>query len=207
MEKVTNVKPPPILRELPDELVGERVILRPRRPGEGAVAWEAIEEAREQIGPWLPWVEKQRGPEDSEASARRGWAKWVLREDLAVGVWERASGRFLGGSGLHRMDWSVPAFEIGYWLRALAWGHGYISETVRLLCGLAFEELGANRVEIRCDERNARSIAVPRRLGFIQEAALRNHCRDGRGELRDALIFAMTPEDYAQAKAGWGPKE
>lgn len=196
--------PPPILRDLPDELFGPRVRVRPLRPGDGAAVWEAVEESREQIGPWLPWVEKTLGPDDSEAAARRGAARWQTREDLMVGVWERATGRYLGGSGLHRIDWGVPAFEIGYWLRTSAWGQGYASETVRVLCRFAFETLGANRVEIRCDGRNERSLAVPRRLGFVQEAALRNDCRDGRGELRDTLIFAMTPDDYANARDEWG---
>lgn len=95
---------PPILRELPDELVGERVLVRPLRTGDGAAVWEAVEESREQISRWLPWVEKTLGPDDSEAAARRGAARWQAREDLMVGVWERATGRYLGGSGLHRID-------------------------------------------------------------------------------------------------------
>ena len=198
-----DAPPPLILRDLPDELLSERVLIRPPRPGDGATVWEAVEESREQIAPWLPWVEKTLGPDDCEAAARRGAARWQTREDLMVSVWERATGRYLGGSGLHRIDWGVPAFEIGYWLRTSAWGQGYVSETVRVLCRFAFETLGANRVEIRCDGRNERSLAVPRRLGFVQEATLRNHCRDGRGELRDTLIFALMPDDYALAKAEW----
>ncbi len=134
---------------------------------------------------------------------RRGAARWLLREDLMVTLWDRKTGRCLGGSGLHRIDWTVPAFEIGYWLRTSAWGQGYITETVQTLCRFAFETLGANRVEIRCDPRNTRSAAVPIRLGFVQEALLRNDVRDGAGELRDTLIFALTPSDYAQAKALW----
>ena len=165
--------------------------------------WEAVEESREQIGAWLPWVKKTLSLEDSEATARRGAARWQTREELMVFVWEKATNRYLGGSGLHRINWDVPAFEIGYWLRTSAWGKGYVSETVCVLCRFAFDALGANRVEIRCDGRNTRSIAVPRRLGFVQEATLRNHCRDERGELRDTLIFAMTPEDYERARPGW----
>ncbi len=193
---------PPILLDLPDELVGPRVLIRPLCPGDGPTVWEAVEESREQLVPWLPWVGKTLCEDDCEAAARRGVARWQTREDLMVSVWEKTTSRYLGGSGLHRIDWSVPAFEIGYWLRTSAWGQGYISETVRVLCRFAFETLGANRVEIRCDGRNGRSIAVPRRLGFMQEATLRNHCRDGAGELRDTLIFAMTPDDYA-AKSEW----
>lgn len=115
-----------------------------------------------------------------------------------VGIWQKQTGIYLGGSGLHRIRWEVPSFEIGYWLRASAWGQGYVTETVRLLCALAFETLGGQRVEIRCDARNARSAAVPLRCGFVREACLRNESRDGAGNLRDTLVFALTPEDYAQ---------
>lgn len=193
----------PVLRDLPDVLFGERILIRPLRPGDGEAIFEAVEEAREQIAPWLSWVEKTRTPSDSEEAAIRGAARWLLREDLMVGIWDRDTGRYLGGSGLHRVDWTVPAFEIGYWLRTSAWRQGYAAEAVEVLCRFAFENLEANRVEIRCDAKNVRSKAVPERLGFVEEALLRNNCRDGAGDLQDTLIFALTPDDYAQAKARW----
>lgn len=194
-----------ILQELPEELVGERVIVRPYRPGDGAALWEAIEESREHLRPWMPWVGEHKSPDDSEAYARRAQARWMLRDDLPVGFWERVTGRYLGGSGLHRIDWDVPSFEIGYWIRASAEGKGFVTEAVRLLCGLAFETLGANRVFIRCDSRNGRSAAVPRRLGFVHEATLRNDARSLSGDLRDTFSFSMTPEDYATLKARNSP--
>ena len=201
-----EILPKPILRDLPDTLTGPRVLLRPVRPGDGAAIYEAVEESRAEIGPWLPWVEKTQSAEDSEEYARQEAALWLTREELAVGIWDHATGWFLGGSGLIRIDWAVPAFEIGYWLRTSAWGQGYACETVQVLCQFAFGTLGANRVEIRLDPQNARSRAVPDRLGFVLEATLRNQVRDGAGELRDTLIFALTPDDYARAKMQWGNK-
>lgn len=198
-----TTNPTPILRDLPNELHGERVLIRPLRPGDGSAIFDAVEESREQIAPWLPWVAKTLAPSDSEEAVRRSMALWALREDLMVGIWDHATGRYLGGSGLHRMDWAVPSFEIGYWLRTSAWGRGYVTEAVGVLCRFAFETLGANRVEIFCDAKNTRSSAVPKRLGFRQEALLRNECRDGAGELRDTLVFALTPDDYASAKPNW----
>ena len=47
---------------------------------------------------------------------------------------------------------------------------------------------------IRCDARNTRSAAVAERLGFVREALLRNE-RDPHGELRDTLVFSLTPDD------------
>lgn len=189
----------PILRPLPDEISGERVLLRPPQPGDGPAIWEAVEETRAQLRLWLPWVDRTRSEDDCEASARRAYARWLTREDLGIGVWERGTGRFLGGSGLHRIRWEVPSFEIGYWLRASAQGQGFMTEAVAVLCRFAFHVLGANRVEIRCDARNLPSVAIPRRLGFVHEATLRNECRDAQGDLRDTLVLALTPSDYVKS--------
>jgi RimJ/RimL family protein N-acetyltransferase len=192
--------PNPILVDVPEELLGERVLLRPYRAGDGAALWEAVEESRDHILPWLPWGDTHKTPEDSETFARRNAGKWILREDLSLSIWDRFSGQFLGGTGLHRIDWAVPSFEIGYWLRKSAEGHGYMTEAVRLICRMTFETLKANRVFIRCASRNHRSAAVPRRLGFIHEGTLANRIRDTNGDLCDMMMFAMTPEQYEQVK-------
>jgi ribosomal-protein-serine acetyltransferase len=193
----------PILRELPDRLVGPRVIVRPYQPDDGAAVWEAIDESRTHLHPWLPWPAKHQTPEDTEAFVRRWQANWLLREDLAVGLWARDDGRYLGGSGLHRINWDVPSFEVGYWLRLGAEGFGYMTEAVTLLCGLAFDTLGAQRVFIRCATDNTRSAAIPRRLGFTREGILRNDSRDVDGRLYDMAVFALTPQEWIQ-QAGAG---
>lgn len=187
---------PPILHDLPDELCGPRVRLRPYRPGDGAAVFEAVAESRDSLRPWMPWADGHQSVDDSEAFARRAQAQWLTREDLPVGVWERATDRYLGGTGLHRIKWDVPSFEIGYWLRTSAQGSGFMTQSVVLLCRLAFETLGANRVFIKCSHTNAPSAAIPRRLGFVHEATLRNDGRTADGQLRDTLVFSLTPDDY-----------
>lgn len=194
---------PPILRDLPEEWIGPRIVLRPRGPGDAEAIWEAVEESREQARQWLPWVDQTISIEDCVASGRRGLANWITREDLGVCLYDRETGRYLGGSGLHRINWEIPAFEIGYWLRTSAQGYGYVTEAVQILAGFVFDNFDAQRVFIRCDSLNTRSAAVPRRLGFIQEATLRNECRDNDGELRDTLVFALTADDYKRVKPLW----
>jgi RimJ/RimL family protein N-acetyltransferase len=188
----------PILIDLPDEIPGERVLLRPYRPGDGAAVFEAVAESREHLRPWMPWVDSHRTVNDSEAFARRSAASWLGREDLPIAIWSPDGARLLGSSGLHVRSWDVPHLEVGYWLRRSAEGHGYVAETVRLLARLAFETLGANRLDLRCDARNQRSAAVARRLGFVHEATLRSNARDHFGALRDTLVFALTSQDYQE---------
>jgi len=89
----------------------------------------------------------------------------------------------------------VPRFEIGYWLRTRAEGHGYATEAVSALAKLCFEALAAERVEIRCDIQNERSAAVAERAGFTLEARLRRHRRNLHGALTDTLVYARLRED------------
>src|SRR5262249_27235381 len=94
-------------------------------------------------------------------------------------------------------DWSLRSFEVGYWLRDGAEGHGYAQEAVRELTRFALEELAANRVEIRCDPRNERSRRVAERLGFVYEGCLRNSRQDPEGRPRDTVVYGLIPGDVA----------
>ncbi len=107
--------------------------------------------------------------------------------------------RLLGAISLMPHQWAVPSFEIGYWLRSSAEGQGYMSEAVRLLVTYCFETLEAQRLLIRCDVRNARSRAIPERLGFTLEGTLRNDHRGTDGTLRDMQYWTMIPDEYARS--------
>lgn len=178
-----------------DELQGERVVVRPYRESDAQALFEAVAESREHIRPWLPFADDHQTIEESRDWIIHRQSEWLLREVLPLSIWEKATQRFLGGTALHPRDWEIRYFEIGYWLRASAPGRGYMTEAIGLLTEFAFTSLAANRVEIRCDERNKRSAAVAMRLGFKQEARLRNNEKAVDGSLRTTLIFALTPED------------
>jgi len=192
----------PLLLELPQELVGPRVIARAYRDGDAEAVAEAVAESRERLAAaGMPWVKEWDDPQQGPIYVRRCQAKWAARDDLAFGLWERATGTYLGGSGLHRIDWSVPNVEIGYWIRNRFEGRGFVTEAAALLAAFAFDALHAQRVRIRCDAANARSAAVPRRLGFAHEATLRNETRRADGVLRDTLEFGLTPDDFRTLRA------
>ncbi len=181
------------------ELRGERVVVRPYRESDAQDMFEAVGESREHVRPWLPFADKHQTVEETRDLLVHWIAKWLLREDFLVGVWGSTTGRYVGSSGLHPRKWEIGYFEIGYWLRATATGNGYMTEAVKLLTDYAFTHLAARRVEIRCDERNERSAAIPRRLGFVQEGRIRNNALNTKGELHTTLVFSLTPEDRVAA--------
>ena len=85
----------PILIELPDELVGPRVRLRPYVEADAPGIFEAVDESRTPLGEWMPWVKDYHSVDDALANTRRFRARWLLREDLIVGIFERDRGRSL----------------------------------------------------------------------------------------------------------------
>lgn len=186
----------PLLIELPEQLVGRRVIVRPWAEADTRPLWDAIDDSREHLEAWMPWVDRYHNPDDALAYTRRARAHWLTRDDLPVAVVERATGRIVGGSGLHKPDWRFRLFEIGYWLRADAEGRGYASETVQLLTRMAFNDLDANRVEIRIDTHNTRSCAVAERLGFVLEGTLRRKMWAPGGTPADMRVYALLPEEF-----------
>lgn len=185
----------PILLDFPDQFETERLILRPPKPGDGPAMNTAIHESLDALRPWLPWADPAPTVADSEEICRRKYAQWITREDLMLTLWRKHDGAFVGGSGMHRIDWRVPCVEIGYWCRTSMTGNGYITEAVEGITAFAFEHLHARRIEIRIDALNTASIAVAQRAGYAPEATLGNEARATDGTLRDTLIYARFAPD------------
>ena len=186
--------PDPVLIEVPEQIVTERLVLAAPRAGLGQALNAAVCESLENLKPWMPWAQTAPSIEASEAVLRHQLAMFVLRSDLVYQIYAKTAdgqaGRLLGGTGLHRLDWTVRRFEIGYWIRSSAEGQGFVSETVQALTRMAFETLHARRVEIRMDDDNLRSRAVAERCGFELEGVLRRDSLNPASEPRDTRVYA-----------------
>ncbi|HEY6284593.1 MAG TPA: GNAT family N-acetyltransferase [Ktedonobacteraceae bacterium] len=192
---MTHSLPYHTLIPLFEELRGERVLVRPYREGDAQALFEAMNESRDHLRPWMPFADEHQTVDESRHWIIQQMAHWLLRDDLALSIWEQSTGRYLGGTGLYPHDWEIGYFEIGYWLRTSAEGYGYVTEAVRLLTNFALDSLKANRLEICCDELNTRSAAIPKRLGYVLEGRLRNHLATSDGRLRTTLVFSLIPTD------------
>lgn len=181
----------PILHDFPDQIESERLLIRSPMPGDGALVRQAALESQAELKEWLPWAVDIPDEEEYEARVRQGRLRFLSREDLWLMLLLKETGAIIGGSGLHRINWDVPKFEIGYWLHTAYTGQGYMTEAVTAVEQFAFTVLGAKRVEIRMDARNERSVAVARRLNYQLEGVLRHESRHHlTNALRDTMIFA-----------------
>jgi RimJ/RimL family protein N-acetyltransferase len=184
----------PLLIDVPERIETDRLVLRPPRRGDGVLVNDAVRVSLAELGPWLPWAGTMPSVDESEMHCRRQQARFILREDFVLLVFLRGAdggeGELVGGTGLHRIDWSLRRFEIGYWRKTGCEGRGFLTEAVSAVARLAFDVLGARRVEIRMDDNNAPSWRLAERAGFTLEAILRFDAATPQGEPRSTRVYA-----------------
>ena len=184
----------PLLLNIPEQFESERLIIRAAMPGDGAAHLAALQESigdlRRYLG-FLPWVKVEPSFTVSEAYCREYRSKFIARQDLLFFLFAKEDGALVGNIGLHRIDWTIPKVEIGYWCRTSAQGKGLTLEAVRAMTDFAFTQLAAQRIEIRADAQNTASWRVAEKAGYTLEGTLRHASRDVvSGALCDLRVYA-----------------
>ncbi len=179
----------PLLLNIPEEFETARLLVRAPRAGDGREAHAAIVESAERLQVWIPWAKPSLPVEEAELRARQRRIDFLNRTELHFYMFLKGQDTLVGMSALHSIDWEVPRFEIGYWVRTRFEGQGYVTETVEGLTQYAFA-LGARRIEITVDTRNERSWRVAERAGYCLEGVLHNYERAGDGTLGDLRVYA-----------------
>jgi RimJ/RimL family protein N-acetyltransferase len=85
--------------------------------------------------------------------------------------------------------------EIGFIFHPDHHGHGYATETARLLLRLAFEEFGLHRVIGRLEPRNEASARLLEHVGMRREAHFVEN-EFVKGEWQSELVYALLEREW-----------
>jgi ribosomal-protein-serine acetyltransferase len=142
---------------------------------------------------WLPEWDVQKSLDDCKTVIKTSLEQLAANAGFLFGIWYK--GRLAGVVGAGRFDWENRSTMIGYWLGESYQGRGLMTGACRALVDYLFFELKFHRVEIRCASGNAKSCAVPKRLGFVKEGVLRQAQRfDDR--FLDIEVYGLLAEDW-----------
>lgn len=160
--------------------------------------FQLVDTNREHLREWLPWVDANKTPADTESfvnsairqrEAGKGPQYAVFHKDVMCGV-----------CGFHSFDVTNKIGGIGYWLSQAYSGRGITTLAVKALVEAGFREYGLNRIEIACATENAKSKAIPKRLGFTFEGILRER-EYLYGRYVDHVIYSMLASELLLNKA------
>jgi ribosomal-protein-serine acetyltransferase len=149
----------------------------------------------EHLARWLPWVEghtPERSLEFIRATRQSLGASAGMTTAVVV------DGAIAGVVGLHEISWMHRSTSAGYWLAEGHQGRGLVTAAVAAYVDHAFGTLGLHRFEIRAAVDNARSRAIPERLGFTQEGTLRGAERVG-GRMLDLVVYSRLAVDHPRS--------
>ena len=152
--------------------LNERHCLRQLALSDAAELFAVVDANRTHLRCWLPWLDRTKSVGDSRQFltdvAQQAEANHNIHAAILV------DGRIAGVVSYHRIDWQNRNTAIGYWLAAAHEGKGLVTASCQVLVDHAFAALNLHRLVIACATANARSRAIPPRLGFVHEGRHRD---------------------------------
>ena len=152
--------------------------------------FNTLNNEREYLREWLPFVDTTREVEDTG-----NYVRYVLQTaDKQFTIYY--NDQFVGLIGFKDTDADNKKIEIGYWLSQNAQGRGIMTQSVSKLVEYAFNEMGMNRIQIKVAVGNNKSRRIPEKLGFQMEGIERD------GELlvdnvfTDIAVYSLLRKEY-----------
>lgn len=98
------------------------------------------------------------------------------------------------------LDCSFPDKELYYLIGRDHWGNGYATEAASALLAYAFDMFGLDRVYAKADPRNAASLRVFEKLGYVFDRVLEGLTGD-HAECNGELVHILAKDRFAERRA------
>ena len=127
---------------------------------------------------------------------------WRTRAEFSPKAWTldfvvRHEGVVVGSQGVHTRDFLVTRTgETGSWLGRAYQGRGIGTLMRQAICATLFDHLGAEEITSAAFLDNPASLAVSRKLGYVDNGQIRRQRREGELAVTQQLI--LRPDDLVR---------
>ncbi len=175
-------------------LSNETLHLRPFRRDDAEIICEAVCESKGELGRWLSWCHPNYSIQDTIEFLSKREEAFQKDGEYAFAIIERATGRFVGATGINQIEKAALRANLGYWMRTSATRRGYAGQATVLVARWAFDSLGLERIEIVAAVGNQYSQRVALKVGATREGIARRRLRVHDFQ-HDAVVFSLVRED------------
>jgi ribosomal-protein-serine acetyltransferase len=151
--------------------LNDRHSLRQLAPGDVPHLFSVVNSNRAYLRRWLPWLDRTQSIDDTRQFVADVVQQASQNHNIHAAI--LFDGRIVGVASYHRIDWQNRSTAIGYWIDEAHQGQGLVTASCQVLVDHAFAALNLHRLAIACATANARSRAIPQRLGFTYEGRVR----------------------------------
>lgn len=178
-------------------LENDRARLQPLAPADRELLWPLAQDP--DIWTFMPKAGNERAHWDNYFD--QALAAKEDRQRYPFLILDQVSGQPAGTTSYGNFSLYDRRVEIGWsWLGSSFRGTGLNQACKFLLLSFAFEKMDMLRVELKTDQRNARSRAAIMALGAIEEGVLRSHMRMQDGGRRDTVYYSILAEEWPNVR-------
>lgn len=149
---------------------------------------ELAREDYEHLAKWLTWPPFVKSRDDFLRFVRQSLCDYADEKSMMCGILFR--GELVGNICFKSIDRTLKKVEIGYWLTSSHQGKGIITRACQKLIGIAFTEMGMEKIEMSVAENNFPSRAVCERLGMTLESIVTN-AESLNGQMVNHAIYGL----------------
>lgn len=173
------------------------IVLQKIRIKSAREIFECMDNSREFLREWLPFVDMTKTWKDTEKYIRSVHEGSDAHQNMGFEV--RYKDKIVGLIGLKDIDLVNNKSEIGYWLTRDATGKGIMTQSCKALLQYVFRELKMNKIWIRCAVENVRSCNIPKQLGFTFEGTERQG-EFLHGKYLDLKIYSLLKKEWEKVR-------
>jgi ribosomal-protein-serine acetyltransferase len=176
--------------------IDDHIELKPIDKSDAPYIFETIDNEREYLRKWLPFVDKTYSYSDSLYFVNSILSiPEEYREPIFSIYFDH---QFAGIIGFRGSDITNHKTEIGYWLSQKFQKKGIIIRSIPILLKHVFNPFtwDMNRVQIRCAVENYPSRAIPEKLGFQFEGIERAGELLVDHQFTDLAVYSILREEF-----------
>lgn len=173
--------------------INKELRLIPLRAESSGIIFKTIDNNREYLRQWMPFVDFTLREEDTKKFIDQTLKADSLKKDMIFEI--ICNTKFCGLVSLKEVDFANKKTELGYWLTMEKQGRGIMINSCRAIIHYAFNVLKLNRITIKCAVENEKSQQIPFRLKFEFEGTER------QGELLNGKFVDL--KVYSLLKKEW----
>jgi N-acetyltransferase len=153
--------------------------------------------AEQETDIWKYSLMRIASPDDLNEYLRLAQQAREQEKEYPFVVFDKRIGKYAGCTRFYDIQLNNSSLQLGYtWYGKAFQQTGLNRHCKFLLLQFAFEQCGFERVELRADARNERSIAAMKKIGCTVEGIFKSHMWLPDGSRRDSIVLSILKDEW-----------
>lgn len=146
---------------------------------------------------WKYFITEVSGKENLQRFISFALYERRQKRQYPFAVFDKRKNKIAGSTRFYDIQLFHKTLQVGFtWYGEEFRGTGLNKHCKYLLFNFAFEDMNMERIELRADVRNQRSINAMKSLGCKVEGVLRSNSACENGERRDSIILSILRKEW-----------